>query len=72
MSKRKIIECDRCGAIDSDNAVDRSAWAQIYAATLSGTDVVGTMETPADLCGDCGDALKSWMTPPATDEGVVR
>lgn len=41
MSKRKIVECDRCGEMGSEHAVDRSAWAQIYAATLDGKDLVG-------------------------------
>jgi len=67
MSKRKIIECDRCGEIGSEHAVDRSAWAQIYAASLDGKDLVGTAEVPADLCGDCSAELKVWMGPSQLD-----
>jgi len=67
MSKRKIIECDRCGGTCSEHAADRSAWSQIYAATLDGKDLVGTAEIAADLCGDCSAELEAWMCPPPLD-----
>lgn len=62
MSRRQVIECDRCGTIDSDGTPNRSEWGRIYAATLAGTDMVGTSETAADLCGGCLNDLRLFMS----------
>lgn len=61
MSRRAIIECDRCGAISSDEMQDRAAWGRVYAATVSGDDKIGTAEEAADLCGGCLADLTGFM-----------
>jgi hypothetical protein len=60
MSRRQIIECDRCGSI-GDEDTDREDRGRVYAATLTGTDKVGTSESPADLCGGCMHDLWLFM-----------
>lgn len=60
MSRRQIIECDRCGSI-GDEDTDREARGRVYAATLTGHDTVGTSAVPADLCGPCMTALVEFM-----------
>jgi hypothetical protein len=66
MSRRQIIECDRCGSI-GDEDTDRENRGRVYAATLNGRDRVGSSETPADLCGGCMDDLVAWLTAPAAE-----
>lgn len=61
MSRRQVIECDRCGTVRGEDAVDREAWARAYVATFAGQDVVGSSQTPADLRGDCVADLKKFM-----------
>jgi hypothetical protein len=61
MSRRQIVECDRCGTLGDDVTSDRNLWGRAYAATLSGEDRVGTSETPADLCGGCLHDLTRFM-----------
>jgi hypothetical protein len=63
MSRREVIECDRCGAIDSDTTRDRDAWGMLYAATVAGDDVVGSAEKPVDLCGECLSELRTFFGP---------
>lgn len=61
MSRRSIIECDRCGAITGDRERDREVWALGYVATVSGKDLLGSSETPADLCGHCSSELRAFL-----------
>lgn len=61
MSRRQIIECDRCGSV-GDEDTDRGERGRAYAATLNGGDRVGTSETPADLCAGCMADLVLFMT----------
>lgn len=63
MSRRQVIECDRCeGPIPADSTEHRDFAGRVYAATLAGTDRVGTSVTPADLCGSCMDDLVQFMS----------
>ena len=61
MARREVTECDRCGALTGEGDQDRTTWGRCYAATLSGRDRVGTIETAADLCGGCLDDLVAFM-----------
>lgn len=61
MSRRQVIECDRCGEPIGDGTKDRETAGRAYAATLAGADRVGTSVTPADLCGPCMDDLVQFM-----------
>lgn len=63
--RREVIECDRCG---EDAAGARDSNGRLYAATLSGRDVIGTSERPADLCGDCMADLATFMQSPAVKQ----
>jgi hypothetical protein len=63
MSRRAIVECDRCGCLDSDQTQDRTRWSHAFVATLSGIEKVGTAQVPADLCGGCTDDLLAFMNP---------
>lgn len=58
MTRRTVVDCDRCGepVPEADRAAGRA-----YAATISGVDVVGTSTTPADLCGSCLVLLARFM-----------
>jgi hypothetical protein len=60
MSREQLIRCDRCGDIVPE-AKERDRTGRAYAATLDGTDRVGTSVTPADLCGQCLDDLVEFM-----------
>ncbi len=60
MSRRQIIECDRCGSI-GDEETDREQRGRVFAATLTGVDRVGNDVVPADLCGPCMDSLVEFM-----------
>lgn len=61
MSRREIIECDRCGSI-GDARTDRVSRGLIYAATLSGEDIVGLSDQPADLCAGCMNDLRGFIS----------
>jgi len=67
MSRRQIIECDRCGAI-GDEQTDRDERGQVYAASLAGKDRLGSAEAPADLCGACMADLQTWFASSAQSE----
>lgn len=59
--RRPAIWCDRCGEHEHEDSVDREKWGRVYAATLSGTDRIGTSEEAADLCGNCLEDLAGFM-----------
>lgn len=61
MSRRQVISCDRCGDPVGDSDEEREKAGRAYAATLSGTDRVGTSVTPVDLCGPCLTDLVEFM-----------
>jgi hypothetical protein len=61
MSRRQVIECDRCHDPVGDSAEEREKAGRVYAATLSCVDRVGTSQTPADLCGQCLTDLVQFM-----------
>jgi hypothetical protein len=61
VSRREVIECDRCGDPVGDSTEDRENAGRLYAATLSCVDRVGTSVTPADLCGPCLTDLVLFM-----------
>lgn len=62
MSRRQVIECDRCKGPVPDDSEHRDFAGRVYAATLAGTDKVGTSTTAADLCGGCLEDLVVFMT----------
>lgn len=61
MSRRQVIECDRCRDPVGDGTADREKAGRVYAATLGGVDRVGTSVTPADLCAGCMDGLVQFI-----------
>jgi len=61
MARRQFVECDRCHAIVGEDLQDRNTWSRAYVATISGRDIVGSGEDPADLCDLCTDALRNFM-----------
>lgn len=61
MTIRSIRECDRCGKIAGSHIDMHRRWTQIYAARVDGRDVVGTSATPADLCENCTQDLRSFV-----------
>lgn len=69
MSRREIIDCDRCGIISSEAEGDRVAMSRAYVATLAGDDVLGTPDAPADLCSTCTASLKAWIIEPRITSG---
>lgn len=58
--RRQVISCDRCDGPVADE--DRAQAGRVYAATLDGTDRVGTSTTASDLCGGCLDDLVIFMS----------
>lgn len=70
MSRRQIIQCDRCGSEAHEDEVDRDTCGRVYAATLSGLDRVGAAERPADLCVGCLHDLARFMAGAAV--GSIR
>lgn len=65
MSREKInsLRCDRCGKIERYREGDPSAgmWILAFVATDGGREIVGTHDTAADLCPECGEALRQWV-----------
>lgn len=61
MTRAMFVKCDRCGSSGAEDKVDRSRWGRIFAATLSGSDIVGSAEMADDLCGECLDDLSAFM-----------
>lgn len=61
MSRRQVIECDRCTGPVPDDGEHRDFAGRVYAATFAGTDRVGTSTTAADLCGACMTDLVDFM-----------
>lgn len=55
----EMLACDRCG--DTSTVPVRTAWARVYAARRDLADLVGTAETPADLCATCSAGLVDWL-----------
>ena len=56
--RNEVITCDRCRGVCA--AADPTG--QIYAAMLSGRDIVGTRDAAADLCGNCLEDLAGFMS----------
>lgn len=61
MAVRKIIECDLCDDLIDEDSLKRNVWCRAYIAKRAGGDVLGTSETPADICEDCSRSLGQWI-----------
>jgi hypothetical protein len=61
VSRRQVIECDRCTGPVPDDSEHRDFAGRVYAATFAGSDRVGTSTTAADLCGGCMTDLVAFM-----------
>lgn len=70
--RKQVISCDRCTDPVPDDSDNRDKSGRVYAATLAGTDKVGTSTVAADLCGGCLDDLVLFMNGRALERPLAK